>query len=119
MPFRYLGINVTINGIRLYKWNDQHLGNKAEVRTYKTLVRPIVTYTAETRADRSKTENILEVSEIVVLNLVTKTMRDIIRSENKRKPRNVKKIGISITKRRVEWNNHTSRMATNKIVRSS
>ena len=74
MSFTYLGIEITthqdlgaevklqtikasrISGcLNSTIWSKKFLRTEAKVRIYKTMVRPILTYAAETRADTSKT----------------------------------------------------------------
>ena len=49
----------------------RYLRTEAKVRVYKTIVRPILTYAAETRTDTAKTSQLLETTEM-------KTLRRII-----------------------------------------
>ena len=41
-------------------WNNKHLRKEVKVRIYKSVVRPILTYAAETRPETAKTTQILE-----------------------------------------------------------
>ena len=47
--------------------SNKRLRNETKARIDKPVARLILTYTAQTRADLTNTENILEVSEMTVL----------------------------------------------------
>ena len=49
------------------KWNNRYIGIEVKSRIYKSAIRPILTYTAETRPETSKTRQILEATEIKVV----------------------------------------------------
>ena len=52
------------------------------MRIYKSVVRPILTYAAETRTDTAKTMQILEVTEMKTLRrIINKTRMDKMRNE--------------------------------------
>ena len=75
MSFTYLGIQITshqdlvktqsIKALRISGclnnaiWSNKFLRTEAKVRIYKTMIRPILTYAAETRPDTSKTRQML------------------------------------------------------------
>ena len=44
--------------------SNRHLRNETKARIYKRVFRPILTYAAETRTDKAKTTQILEVNEM-------------------------------------------------------
>ena len=52
-------------------WNNKHLRKKAQVRIYKSVVRPILTYAAETRPESTKTTQILEAAEMRTLRRIS------------------------------------------------
>ncbi|XP_045466794.1 uncharacterized protein LOC123675480 [Harmonia axyridis] len=54
----------------------------SKVRIYKTVVRPILTYAVETRADSTKTKNTMRAAEMIILRTIKGvSLRDQIRSE--------------------------------------
>ena len=50
----------------LYKlvWNNKYMSAEAKTRIYKTAVRPVLTYAAETRAETTPTQQILRTTEM-------------------------------------------------------
>jgi hypothetical protein len=87
MEFKYVGTEITSNGAlqpdvqhRAHKASrisgrlndterrDKYLRLETEVRTYKSLVRPILTYSVETRVDTCKTKQLLESTAMTTLN---------------------------------------------------
>ena len=83
MRFKYLGIELSGYGdveakvreqtTRATKiasatiWCNKNIGIEAKSRIYKTAIRPIMTYTAETRPETAKTKRLLGTTEIKVL----------------------------------------------------
>lgn len=60
-----------------------HMGIETKTRIYKSVIRPVMTYTVETRPDTSKTKKILETNEMKVFRKITgKTLMDRERNEN-------------------------------------
>ena len=99
-------------------WKNKFLNKEAKTRIYKSVVRPILTYAVETRSDTSKTKRVLETNEMSILRkIVHKSRRDKIRNEDIRKELNVQAINDWVDRRRFEWNQHISRMTSNRIVR--
>jgi hypothetical protein len=63
-------------------WSNKHLRNKTKVCIYKSVVRLILTYAAETRADMVRTTQILEATEMKMLRrILNKTWIDKIRNK--------------------------------------
>ena len=101
-------------------WRNKYLRKDTKVKIYKAVVRPILTYAAETRADTTKTKQMLETTEMNILRkIVGKTRRDRVRNENIRQQLEIEKIGEWVERRRNEWNAHISRMATDRLVRTA
>ena len=48
-------------------WSNKYLRTETKVRIYKSIVRPTLTYAAETRTDTAKTRRLLEVTEMKTL----------------------------------------------------
>ncbi|XP_011631965.1 uncharacterized protein LOC105423758 [Pogonomyrmex barbatus] len=51
-------------------WRNQHISARSKIRIYKTCVRPILTYIAETRAETSKTKRIMRATKIKILRTI-------------------------------------------------
>ena len=63
-------------------WWNKHIRTEAKARIYKTAIRPILTYAAETRPETSKTKRILETAEMKIARRIAgKTLMDRIRSD--------------------------------------
>mgnify|MGYP000595510360 CR=1 FL=1 len=94
-----------------------NLHKSTNTRIYKAVIRPISTYASETRADTSRTKQILETNEMNILRkIVHKTRRDKVRSEEIRRQLNIQAIGDWVDRRRTEWNQYVSRMTSDRIV---
>ena len=137
MKFKYLGISIsgfgdveaevreqTQKATRIAGclndtiWRNRNIGTETKSRIYKAVIRPIMTYTAETRPDTSKTKQLLETTEMRVLRRITgKTLFDRERSENVRERCKVENINNWVLNRKVEWNEHINRMDDRRIVR--
>jgi hypothetical protein len=64
-------------------WPNKYLRLEAKVRIYKSVVRPILTYYVETRADISKTKQLLETTEMNTLKkLVGKIRSDHVTNQD-------------------------------------
>ena len=137
MKFKYLGINITSYGnveeevreqvskaskvagcLNDLIWRNQHLKQETKTRIYKTAIRPIMTYTAETRPDTSKTKKLLETTEMKILRRISgKTLMDRERNENIRQMCKTESINDWVLKRKQEWNQHINRMGEDRLVR--
>ena len=99
-------------------WRNSNIGTETKSRIYKAVIRPIMTYTAETRPDTSKTKQLLETAEMgVLLRITGKTLFDRERSENMKERCKVENINNWVLNRKVEWNDHNNIMDDRKIVR--
>ncbi|XP_056648765.1 uncharacterized protein LOC130453177 [Diorhabda sublineata] len=104
LKFRYLGIDITSYGdvenevrqqvVKTNKvagclnstiWVDKHLTKETKSRIYETTISLIMTYTAKTRTDATKTKILLEITEMKVLRKIAGkiTLLDRESSENK------------------------------------
>ena len=84
MEVRHQAIKVSrISGcLNETMWSNKYLRNEAKVRIYKNIVRPILTYVAETRTDTAETRQLLEVTEMKTLRrIINKTKWDRIRND--------------------------------------
>lgn len=105
MKFKYLGIDTTSYGdiedevrqqvakankvagcLNDVIWRNKHLRRETKARIYKTTIRPIISYTSETRPDTSKIQRLLEITEMKILRRFSgKTLLDRQRSESIRR----------------------------------
>uniref|UniRef100_A0AAR5Q6A8 Reverse transcriptase domain-containing protein n=1 Tax=Dendroctonus ponderosae TaxID=77166 RepID=A0AAR5Q6A8_DENPD len=83
-------------------WCNKSMGSDAKSRIYKTVVRTVMIYTAETRPETS---------------ITGKTMLDRKRIENIGTACMVKNINEWVANRKKEWNEHISRMDHRRLVR--
>ena len=99
-------------------WSNKLLRIDPNVRIYKSVVRPILTYAAETRSDTAKTRQILETTEMKTLRrIMNKTRLDKIRNRKIQGKYEIQNIGDWVQRRRIEWNALISRMNEDRIVR--
>ncbi|XP_056648814.1 uncharacterized protein LOC130453212 [Diorhabda sublineata] len=102
MKFKYLGIEIsgfggaenevreqTTKALRIETcFNEtiwRNIGTEAKSRIYKATVRPIMTYTAETRPDTSKTKRMMKTADMKVLRSIAgKTLLNKERSKEVR-----------------------------------
>ncbi|XP_045479646.1 uncharacterized protein LOC123684404 [Harmonia axyridis] len=85
-------------------WRNKHLNIKTKAKIYKSIIRPNMNYTAETRPDTSKRRRMLETAEMNILRRISgKILYDRKRSNDIRKLCEVKKIGEGIDNRKEEW----------------
>ena len=101
IKFKYLDINDLI-------WRNQHFEQK-----------PIImTYTAETRPDTSKTKKLLETTEMKILRRISgKTLMDRKMNKNMKQMCKTKSINDWVLKRKQEWNQRKNRMGEDRLVR--
>jgi len=93
-------------------WSNKYLRTEAKVRIYKNIVRPTLTYAAETRTDTAKTRQLLEVTEMKTLRrIINKTKWDRVRNDRIRELCEIQNITSWVQRRRTEWSEHISRMA--------
>ena len=101
-------------------WSNKHMGIETKSRIYKAAIRPILTYTAETRPETSKTKQILETTEMkVVRKIAGRTLFDRKRSEEIRRMCKIDNINDWVLQRKKNWNEHISRMTDDRIVKTS
>ncbi|XP_057660707.1 uncharacterized protein LOC130896542 [Diorhabda carinulata] len=94
---------------------NKHLTKETKSRIYKTTLRPIMIYIAETRPD---TKRLLETTEMKVLRKIArKIFLDRERTENMRNMCKVGNVIDWVLKRKQEWNSHISRMTSERLVR--
>ena len=92
--------------------------NETKVRIYKSVIRPILTYAAETRNDTAKTTQILEVTEMKTLRrIINKTRIDKMGNERIREICGIQKITSWVQRRITEWSVHISGIWEDRLVR--
>ncbi|XP_048522293.1 uncharacterized protein LOC125504409 [Dendroctonus ponderosae] len=85
---------------------------------YRTVTRPAMTYTAETRPETAKSKRLVETAEMKIICRITgETLLDRERSEDVRTACNVNNINEWVANRKKEWNEHISRMNHHRFVR--
>ncbi|XP_015187255.1 PREDICTED: uncharacterized protein LOC107072109 [Polistes dominula] len=139
MEFNYLGIKISSFGdiesevreqaIKAARtasllnntiFRNKHLRMDAKARIYKIAIRPIPTYAAETRPETSKTRQIMETTEMkIVRRIAGKSLWDRVRSEGLRKECQIENINDRVLSRKVEWNDHITRMTDDRVVKKS
>jgi len=137
MSFKYLGIETTstrslfnevrsqannasrISGyLRDTIWNNKYMSTNSKVRIYKTCIRPILTYAAETRAETAKTKRLARTTEMRTLrNIRGVTLRDRIRSRDIREECGVQDVVRFVRARRRHWRDHINRMGPERLVK--
>lgn len=99
-------------------WRNKHLRMETKTRIYKGVIRPIMTYTAETRSNTARTKRRIETNEMKILRRINnKTLRDRIPSTDIRQACQITPTEEWIDKRRREWNNHINRMDQHRLVK--
>ena len=95
------------------------MGIETKSIIYKAAIRPILTYTAETRPETLKTKQILETTEMkVVRKIAGRTLFDRKRSEEIRRMSKIDNINDCLQRKR-NWNEHIPRMTDDRIVKTS
>jgi len=137
MQFKYLGVDISsdnntrcevksqatkaavISGcLRDIIWRNKHMTVKSKVRIYKTCVRPLLTYAAETRAESTKTKQIMRATEMKTLRSITGlSLRDRVRSETIRETCEVQDVVRWTRSRRRYWRDHVERMGEERLAK--
>lgn len=137
--FKYLGAEITNHGnlplevreqtmkaarisgcLREIVWKNKYLKTESKVKIYKTAVRPIITYAAETRPDTSRTLQMMRTVEMKTLRSIQgKTIYDRVRNEDIRMQCGIQDIGRWVRQRRRFWNKHIKRMEDNRLVKNA
>lgn len=137
--FKYLGAEITSHGnlynevreqtmkgarisgcLREIVWKNKYLNTESKTRIYKTAVRPIITYAAETRSDTNRTLQLMRTVEMKTLRTIQgKTLHDRIRNEDIRQQCEIQDIGRWVRQRRRFWNKHIKRMEDSRLVKAA
>lgn len=137
MNFNYLGVQasssrntvnevdnqirkaVRISGyLRDIIWRNKYMTAESKIRIYKTCVRPIMTYAAETRAETSATKRKMRTAEMKILRTIKgTTLHDRIRNEDTRRELGVQDVVRWVRERRRCWRDHVERMSPDRIAK--
>lgn len=99
-------------------WGNKHIETEVKSSIYKRAIRPLLTYTTETKTETWKTEQIIETKEMEVWRKIAgKTPMDRVRSEDIRAVCRVDNINGWVLQRKKEWNVHIFRLITDSIVK--
>ncbi|PSN36755.1 hypothetical protein C0J52_19376 [Blattella germanica] len=89
---------------------------ESKTRIYKTCVRPIMTYAAETRADTKKTEQLVSTNKMKILRSITGyTLYNKKTNEEIRSTCGITNITKWIKQRRQGWKDHVNRMSESRL----
>lgn len=98
-------------------WRNNNLQIATKSRIYKAVIRPILTYTCETRPETTQTARMCNTAEMKILRRIkNKTLRDRIRNTDIRKACHIENINEWTSHRKNEWNEHITRMAETRTV---
>lgn len=99
-------------------WKNKYMTAECKIRIYKTCVRPILTYAAETRAETTKTKKLLRSTEMKTLRAIKGvTLRDQIRSSAIRDELQTEDVVRWVRSRRRYWRDHVGRMDQDRIAK--
>lgn len=97
-------------------WNNKYLRSDTKARIYKSVLRPILTYGTEVRQETAGTRRRIQATEMRVLRRIAKKTRwDRVRNENIRETCQVTDIAIWTRERRQNWEDHVSRMSSERL----
>ena len=99
-------------------WLNKYMSTESKVRIYKTIVRPVLTYASETRAETTYTQQLLWTIEMKTIRATHgKTLRDKIRSDQLRQLSGIQDIIKWVNVQRKEWDAHVERMEDNRLAK--
>ena len=88
------------------------------INIYKTVVRPVLTYASERRAETTYTQQLLRTVEMKTIRAIHgKTLRDKIRSDQLRQLSGIQDVIKWTNVRRKEWDAHVERMEDNRLAK--
>ncbi|KAK4880080.1 hypothetical protein RN001_008226 [Aquatica leii] len=120
MNFTYPGVEITGEKNQFSEIRTQVKKRRAylKIRIYKAMASPVMTYAAETRADSSKTKQLMRTTEINTLRMITvRTRLDKVRNSEVRENCGVPDIVRFVRKRRREWNDHVFRAGEDRLIK--
>lgn len=104
--------------LRDVTWKNKYLTTESKSRIYKTMVRPIMTYTAETHVSTSRIKQMMRTTEMNTLRaIVGKTRLDRVRNETIRRECGIGDVVGFVRGRRRAWNEHVQRADANRLIR--
>ena len=134
--FKYLGVTISAKGdseeavrarVRAawMRWReisgvicDKKMPRKLKVRLYKTVIRPIILYGAETWTMNKKEEKILETTEMRMLRRIRGVTRtDRMRNQDLRNELGISNIKDKVREKRLGWYGHVQRMEEDNQVK--
>lgn len=137
MEFKYLGAQISSQS-NLYKevrqqaqkgarisgclrdivWRNKYLSVESKTKIYKTIVRPVLCYAAETRAETSRTKQLMRTTEMNTLRAIAgKSRLDRVRNQEIREQCQIGDIVRFTKTRRKEWNNHVTRANDDRLIK--
>ena len=94
------------------------MSTESKVKIYKAMVRPVMTYGAETRAETSRTKQLIRTVEMNTLRaIVGKTRLDRVRNSTVREQCRVQDVSKFVKVRRKAWNEHVSRAGDTRLIK--
>lgn len=137
MSFNYLGVEITSDrnlGAEVLKqtnkairiagclrdtiWKNKYMTAQSKVKIYKTMVRPIITYATETRAETKKTKQKMRTAEMKILRSISGvTLRDRQTNKSVRERCSVQDVVKWTKVRKREWNEHVDRMDEGRLAK--
>ena len=102
-------------------WKNKHMSITSKARIYRTAVRPILTYAAETRADTNRTKRALRTTEMRALRAIAGvTLRDRQKSNEIRERCDGMPDVVRWSRgRRREWREHVDRMGNDRLAKAA
>lgn len=95
------------------------MSTEAKVKIYKTTIRPVITYAAETRAETRKTKQTMTTTEMNSLRaIVGKTRFDRVPNTEIRNQCDIQDISKWVKTRRKAWNEHVDRASPDRLIKS-
>lgn len=99
-------------------WRNKYMALESKVRVYKTIVRPVLTFAAETRAETKRTKQQFRTVEMKVLRKVAGyTMWDRQTNEAIRELCGVQDVAKWTKVRRRKWSEHVERMDGERLAK--
>ncbi|XP_072159004.1 uncharacterized protein [Bemisia tabaci] len=100
-------------------WRNKYMARESKVRVYKTIVRPVLTFAAETRAETKRTKQQFRTVEMKVLRKIAGfTLWDHQTNESIRDACNVQDVAKWTRMRRMMWSEHVDRMDEERLAKS-
>ena len=104
--------------LRDVTWKNKFMSTESKVKIYKAMVRPVMTYGAETRAETSRTKQLIRTVEMNTLRaIVGKTRLDRVRNSTVREQCGVQDVSKFVKVRRKAWNEHVSRAGDTRLIK--